>query len=91
MVNPRERNIYETTWGLLQTNKHNLVCKLNKCLYGLKQNLWAWYVHVNTYLLQNGFEGNMANTNVYVKRVGALFVAIALFGDDYIIVTNDHK
>jgi hypothetical protein len=33
----------------------------------------------------------MANTNVYVKGVGALFVAIALYGHDYIIVTNDHK
>jgi hypothetical protein len=33
----------------------------------------------------------MVDTNVYVKRVGALFVAIALYGDDYIIVTNDHK
>lgn len=33
----------------------------------------------------------MVDTNVYVKRMGALFVAIASYGDDYIIVTNDHK
>jgi hypothetical protein len=33
----------------------------------------------------------MVDTNVYVKRAGTLFVAIALYGDDYIIVTNDHK
>ncbi len=90
-MNSRERNIYETTWKLLWIDKHNLVYKLNKSLYGLKQSPWAWYAHVNTYLLQNGFEWNMVDTNVYVKRMGALFVAIALYGDDYIIVTNDHK
>jgi len=91
MVNSRERNIYETTWRLLQIDKHNLVYKLNKSLYGRKQSPWVWYAHVNTYLLQSGFEQNIVDTNVYVKRVGRLFVAIPLYGDDYIIVTNDHK
>jgi len=33
----------------------------------------------------------MANTNVYVKKVGALFVAIALYIHHYIIITNDCK
>jgi hypothetical protein len=33
----------------------------------------------------------MANTNVYVKKVGALFVAIALYVHHYIIITNDCK
>jgi hypothetical protein len=33
----------------------------------------------------------MANTNVYVKKVGALFVAIGLYVHYYIIITNDCK
>jgi hypothetical protein len=28
---------------------------------------------------------------VYVKRLGALIVAIALYVNDFIIVTNDHE
>jgi hypothetical protein len=28
---------------------------------------------------------------VYVKRLGALIVAIALYVNDFIIVTNEHK
>jgi len=28
---------------------------------------------------------------VYVKRLGALIVAITLYVDDFIIVTNNHK
>jgi hypothetical protein len=33
----------------------------------------------------------MENTNVYVEKVGALFVAIALYVHHYIIITNDSK
>jgi hypothetical protein len=33
----------------------------------------------------------MANINIYVKRMGALFVAIALYINDYTIITNDCK
>jgi hypothetical protein len=33
----------------------------------------------------------MAYINIYAKRVGALFVAIALYINDYIIITNDCK
>jgi hypothetical protein len=42
--------------GFLQTNNNNFVCKLNKFLYDLKQSLQAWFAHIDTYLLQNGFE-----------------------------------
>jgi hypothetical protein len=34
----RKRYIYEATWGLLRTDKHNLIYRLNKSLYGLKQS-----------------------------------------------------
>jgi len=63
MVNLRKRYIYmRQPKGFIKTKKDNLVCKLNKSLYGLKlQSSWAWYARINTYLLQNGFEKNMAN------------------------------
>lgn len=56
----------------------------------LKQSLWVdWYACINIYLLQNAFGWNMVDTNVYVKRMGAWFVAITSYIDDYIIVAND--
>ncbi len=93
MVNSRKIYIYmKQLEGFIQTKKDNLVCELNKSLYGLKlQSLWAWYACINTYLRQNVFEKNMANINIYVKRMGALFVAIALYINDYTIITNDCK
>jgi hypothetical protein len=59
-------------------------------LFRLRQSLWIeWYACINIYLLQNGFGWNMVNTNVYVKRMWAWFVAITLYIDDYIIIAND--
>ncbi len=46
------------------------------------RNICSLLYHVFTHL---------ANTNVCVKRVRTLFVVIALYIDDYIIVTNNHK
>ena len=31
------------------------VCKLNKALYGLNQSPRAWYIRIDSYLFQNGF------------------------------------
>jgi hypothetical protein len=51
-----ENNYMRQPQGFIQTNKNNFVCNLNKCLYELKQSLRAWFAHIDTYLLQNGFE-----------------------------------
>lgn len=77
--------------GFVQTGKNNLLCKLNKSIYGLKQNPRPWYACTKTYLLWNDFAPKFADTNVYAKRAGALFVTITLYINDYIIVTNDHN
>jgi hypothetical protein len=52
----KKRYIWDNLKAFIWTDKHNLVCKLNKSLYGVKQSPWVRYAHVNTYLLQNGFE-----------------------------------
>ncbi len=83
--------IYKTSQGFHINAQGYLVYKLNKSLSRQKRSLWVdWYAHMNIYFLQNGFGWNMIDTNVYVKRVGAWFVAITLYICDYIIVANDY-
>ncbi len=63
-----EKEIYmRQPKGFVQTNKNNLVCKLNKSIYGLKQNLWTWYACIKTYLLWNDFAPNFAHKCVCQK------------------------
>ena len=45
----------------------SLVCRLNKSLYGLKQDPRAWYAKMDNFLLSLGFEICKSNPNVYLK------------------------
>lgn len=40
--------------GFIQEGKQNLLCKLKKTLYGLKQSLKAWYHHIDLFIINKG-------------------------------------
>ncbi|MCO5606087.1 hypothetical protein L7F22_060274 [Adiantum nelumboides] len=42
------------------------VCKLNKPIYGLKQSVREWYIHMHQYLIKCGWEHFMADYNIYI-------------------------
>jgi hypothetical protein len=48
----------------------DLVCRLHKSLYGLKQSPLAWYSWFATYLLSLGFVEAKADTSLFIFRQG---------------------
>ena len=72
----------------MPTREH-LVCRLKKALYGLKQALRVWYIKIDRYLVQQGFQRSPSDSNLYVKRVGNEIILLVVYVDDIIITGSE--
>jgi len=75
--------------GFVVKGKKELVCKLKKSLYGLKQSPRMWYQKFDTYILELGFVRSRADNCVYSKQVGNHFIYVVLYVDDMLLVGNN--
>ena len=67
----------------------DLMCKLNKSLYGLKQSSRAWYQQLDQYLLLHEYHCLESNANIYIKRKPDHgFTILTVYVDDCIIVST---
>ena len=56
--------------GYVVKGKKELICKLKKSLYGLKQSPRMWYKKFDTYMLGLGFTRIKEDHCVYFKLIG---------------------
>ncbi|KAM2468901.1 hypothetical protein PS1_010539 [Malus domestica] len=75
--------------GHPQSNNPEMVCKLHKSIYGLKQSPRAWYAKLSHVLERVGFCRSIADSSLFVRSslVGKLVVLIYV---DDLIVTGDN-
>ncbi|KAM2660342.1 hypothetical protein EV2_022770 [Malus domestica] len=75
--------------GHPQCHEPDLVCKLHKSIYGLKQSPRAWYAKLNSVLNSIGFTRSNADSSLFVhtRAVGKL---VALIYVDDLIITGDN-
>jgi hypothetical protein len=67
----------------------NLVCRLKKALYSLKQTLRAWLDKIGQYLITSGFQTSNVDFSLYVKKTDHGIVVIVIYVDD-LIITRDN-
>lgn len=67
----------------------NMVGRLKKALYELKQAPKAWYARLDKYLLQQGFKKGTTNRNLYFKVGGEKILIIVVYVDDIIFGGNE--
>jgi hypothetical protein len=65
------------------------VCLLKKELYGLKQDLRAWYSRIDSYSLHMGFEKSEADPNLYYIICGEDTLILILYIDDFVIAGGE--
>jgi hypothetical protein len=70
-------------------NGEQLVWKLNKSLYGLKQAGRTWHIKIDIALKTRGFTTLAADQCIYVRRKSQNVIIIALYVDDLLIASND--
>lgn len=69
----------------------NIVCKLNKSLYGLKQAFRQWYSKLSDSLVSMGYEIFKNDYSLFLKSVGTSFTDVAVYTDDILLSENDDK
>lgn len=70
----------------------NMVCKLNRALYGLKQSPRCWYERLNNFLIQNEFSRSNSDHCLYIKGnhiEKSMFLLV--FVDDMIIACRHEE
>ncbi|CAL8151053.1 unnamed protein product [Prunus armeniaca] len=77
--------IYMTPPPGLQRQGENLVCRLHKSLYGLKQASRLWFAKFSEAIQAAGFTQSKADYSLFTCKRGKSFIALLIYVDDILI------
>ena len=77
--------------GYVVPGKEELVCRLKKSLYGLKQSPRCWNTALTEFMLAQGFEQSDADPCVFIRILNDKLTIVAVFVDDLILLTETEE
>jgi transposase InsO family protein len=87
--NLEEEIFMEQPEGFKQPGTENLVCRLKKSLYGLKQSPRQWYKRFDSYMIQIGYTRCEYDCCVYVRILeDGSYIFLLLYVDDMLIAAK---
>ena len=75
--------------GFIAKNQEQLVCKLKRSIYGLKQASRSWNIKFDQVIKSFGFEQNLDKTCVYKRHRDKVIMFLVLYVDDILLIGND--
>jgi len=77
--------------GFVVKGKKELVCKLKKSFYGLKQSPRMWYQKIDAFMLGLGFTRSKEDHCVYFKLIGDHLIYLVLYVDGMLLIGNNKE
>ncbi|KAM2195645.1 hypothetical protein ACFX1R_029623 [Malus domestica] len=77
--------------GHPQSHEHDVVCKLHKSIYGLKQSQRAWYAKLSSVLTSVGFKRSNADSSLFIRTGTAAKLVVLVYVDDLIITGHNSE
>ena len=81
----------EQTPGFVAQREIGKVCHLQKSLYGLKQNLRAWFGKFSQIVETLGMQMSNSNHFVFYKNFSSGIILLVVYVDDIVITGSDSK
>ncbi|RVX10168.1 Retrovirus-related Pol polyprotein from transposon RE1 [Vitis vinifera] len=75
--------------GLRRQGEENLVCRLHKSLYGLKQASRQWFAKFSEAIQFADYAQSRADYSLFTRKQGKSFTALLIYVDDILIIGND--
>jgi hypothetical protein len=77
--------------GYAMKGKKELVCRLKKSMYGLKQSPRMLHQKFDTYMLGLGFTRSKEDHRVYFKLISDHLIYLVLYVDDMLLIGNNKE
>ena len=74
--------------NFVSSDPKNMICKLTKSVYGLKQASRQWYYKFHQAIVLLGFEANVVDDRVYHKFSGSKYIFLVSYVDDILLATK---
>jgi len=77
--------------GFVDSSCPDMVCRLNKSLYSLKQAARAWNHQFAAFLLTQGFVEAKSDTSLFINHHGAETAYLLLYVDDIVLTASSES
>ena len=78
--------------GFKTAGKENIVCKLKKSLYGLKQSPRQWYKRLDSFIRGKKYTRSHYDPCLYYnKLLGGEYIYVLLYVDDMVIASKSRS
>ena len=70
--------------------KNNLLCRLKKILYGIKQATRKWYLKFDRFMIEQGYSRCHSNHCVYFKKLeNGSYIILLFYVDDMLVAGSN--